>query len=224
MHYAVARGQNARALSPASDIAGGRQVLRVRSFRNLGCSGPALLPAPLTALAASYAASTGVTLTWSTRDECFLSSFVVERSAGADTTGWQRVGTVATRPPAAQYSFADAQVPAGLHYYRLRLVRPDGSLDSAAPVLLSSEGSTVGIFPNPVAGDMLQLQYPAAAAGVVSLRIYDELGRLVRATGLNVSAGLSLLSLDVAGVRPGLYLLRWQDAQGSTGTRRFVRQ
>ena len=224
MHYAVARGQNARALSPASDIAGGRQVLRVRSFRNLGCSGPALLPAPLTALAASYAASTGVTLTWSTRDECFLSSFVVERSAGVDTTGWQRVGTVATRPPAAQYSFADAQAPAGLHYYRLRLVRPDGSLDSAAPVLLSSEGSTVGIFPNPVAGDMLQLQYPAAAAGVVSFRIYDELGRLVRATGLNVSAGLSLLSLDVAGVRPGLYLLRWQDAQGSIGTRRFVRQ
>ena len=224
MHYAVARGQNTRSLSAASDIAGGRQVLRVRSFRNLGCGGPALLPAPLTALAGTYVTGTGPTLSWSTRDECFLSSFVVERSAGLDTTGWQRLGTVAARPPAAQYSFTDAQAPAGLHYYRLRLVRPDGSLDTAAPVLLSAEGATVGIFPNPVAGNALQLQYPAAAAGVVTFRVYDEQGRLVRAVSLNVAAGLNLLSLEVAGVRPGLYLLRWQDAQGGSGSRKFMRE
>ncbi|MDQ2794573.1 MAG: T9SS type A sorting domain-containing protein [Bacteroidota bacterium] len=222
MHYAVARGQNTRTLSAASDIAGGRQVLRVRSFRNLGCGGPALLPAPLTALAGSYA--DGLTLSWSTRDECFLSSFVVERSAGPDTTAWQRVGTVAARPPAAQYSLTDAQAPAGLHYYRLRLLRPDGSLDNAAPVLLSSEGATAIIFPNPVVGNLLQFQYPAAAAGVAAFRVYDEQGRLVRAVALNVLAGLSLLSLEVAGVRPGLYLLRWQDAQGGTGSRKFVRE
>ena len=224
MHYAVARGQNARTLSAASDIAGGRQVLRVRSFRNLGCGGPALLPAPLTSLAATYVAGAGPTLSWATRDECFLSGFVVERSAGTDTTAWQRVGTAAARPPAAQYSFTDAPAPAGLHYYRLRLVRPDGSLDNAAPVLLSSEGATAGIFPNPVVGDVLQLQYPAAAAGAVTFRIYDELGRLVRAASLGVATGLNLLSLEVAGVRPGLYLLRWQDAQGGTGSRKFVRQ
>ena len=224
MHYAVARGQNARTLSATSDIAGGRQVLRVRSFRNRGCGGPALLPAPLTALAGTYAAGSAPTLSWATRDECLLSSFVVERSTGTDTTGWQRVGTVATRPPAAQYSFVDAQAPAGLYYYRLRLVRPDGSLDNAAPVLLSSDGATVSVLPNPVAGGALQLQYPAAAAGLVAFRVYDEQGRLVRAVSLNVATGLSLLSLDVAGIRPGFYLLRWQDAQGGTGSRKFMRQ
>ena len=221
MHYAVAPGQNARTLSPASDVTGGRQVLRGRSFRNLGCGGPALLPAPLTALAA--AAGPGITLGWTTRDECFLSSFVVERSAGPDTIGWQRVGTVAARPPAAQYTFTDAQAPAGLHYYRLRLIRPDGSLDTAAPVLLSAEGTTVRIFPNPVVGEALQFQYPAATAGVVAFRVYDEQGRLIRAVGLDVAAGLSVLRLDVAGVRSGLYLLHWQDAQGGTGSQRFVR-
>ena len=222
MHFAVARGQNARTLSAASDIAGGRQVLRVRSFRNLGCGGLALLPAPLTALAASYTGGPG--LSWATRDECFLSSFVVERSAGSDTTGWQRVGTVAARPPAAQYSFTDATAPAGLRYYRLRLLRPDGSLDNAAPVLLSSEQATVSIFPNPVAGGDLQLQYPAATAGIVTFRIYDEQGRLVRAVAQSVLAGLSLVRLNVAGVRAGLYLLHWQDAQGGTGSRKFMKE
>ena len=224
MHYAVARGQNTRNLSVVSDIAGGRQVLRVCSFRNLGCGGPALLPAPLTALAGSYQGGNVATMSWTTRDECFLNSFIVERSVGPDTTGWQRLGTVALHPPAAQYSFVDAQVPAGLHYYRLRLVRPDGSLDNAAPVLLSSEGATVSIFPNPVAGEVLQIQYPAAATGVVTFRVYNEQGRLVRAVNLNVAAGLSLLPIDVAGVRPGFYLLRWQDAQGGTGSRKFMRE
>ena len=223
MHYAVARGQNTRVLNPASDVAGGRQVLRVRSLRNLGCSGPALLSAPLTSFSGQYAAGTGVTLAWSTRDECFLSRFVVERSLSADTTAWQPLGTVAPRPPASQYQFVDAQPPAGLHYYRLRLQRPDGSLDSAAPIALSTDGATVSIFPNPVADPQLRLQYPAPADGTVIFWVYDMLGRRLLATALSVPAGLNVLTLDLPDVRPGLYVLCWQDVQGRTGNQKFVR-
>ncbi len=226
MHYAVARGQNTRQLSAASDVAGGRQVLRVRSFRNLGCGSAPLLPAPLTALSADYATGAGTTLRWTTRDECFLSSFAVERSAADnDTTAWQRLGTVAARPPTAQYSFVDAQAPAGLHYYRLRLLRPDGSLDNAAPLLVSSAGSGVTLFPNPVAGGVLQVQYPGGAAGTAVLfRIYDALGRLCRAQTLPTASGLGVLSVGVAGLQPGLYVLRWLDSQGATGSQKFVRE
>ncbi|OGX91656.1 hypothetical protein BEN49_04575 [Hymenobacter coccineus] len=39
MHYAVARGQNSRRLAPESDVAGGRQVLRTRSFRTAAAAG-----------------------------------------------------------------------------------------------------------------------------------------------------------------------------------------
>ncbi|HEX8504901.1 MAG TPA: T9SS type A sorting domain-containing protein, partial [Hymenobacter sp.] len=226
MHYAIARGQNTRTLNPLSDVAGGRQVLRVRSFRNLGCSGPAMLPAPLTSFAAVYTKDIGVTLTWNTRDECFLSSFVVERSAGSDTTAWIRLGSVTSRPPASQYQFFDAQTPGGLVYYRLRLVRPDGSLDNVAPALLTTEGAKVAVFPNPVPSDRetLQLQYPTATEGVVTFRMYDTLGRRIRVTSLNITAGLNILPLSVVGLRPGLYVLRWQDAQGQTGSSKFVRQ
>ena len=225
MHYAVARGQNTRSLNPGSDVAGGRQVLRVRSFRNLGCGGPALLPAPLTGFSAQYVAGIGATLTWTTRDECFLNSFVIERSLSSDTTAWEPVGTVAPRPPAAQYQFTDAQVPGGLHYYRLRLQRPNGSLDNVAPAVLSTDGPSAGvsIFPNPVAGDQLRLQYPAAADGPVTFRFYDALGRQVRAASFPVLAGLNVLPLTITGLVPGLYILRWQDGQGRTGSRKFVR-
>ncbi|MDB5233779.1 MAG: hypothetical protein JWR44_772 [Hymenobacter sp.] len=223
MHFGVAFGQNTRTLNPLSDVAGGRQVLRGRSFKKLGCGGPAMLPAPLISFSAQYAAPAGVTLAWATRDECFLSSFVVERSLGNDTTSWVPVATVAARPPASQYQFTDAQPAAGLQYYRLRLVRPDGTRDNVAPALISTDGANVGIFPNPVAADQLFLQYPAAAAGTVAFYFYDAVGRRARVSTRAAQTGLNVLTLDVAGLRPGLYVLRWQDAQGSTGTLKFVR-
>ncbi|MDO7850457.1 T9SS type A sorting domain-containing protein [Hymenobacter sp. CA1UV-4] len=225
MHYAVARGQNTRALNSLSDVAGGRQVLRGRSFRQLGCGGPALLPAPLIGFAAQYAAGTGTTLTWATRDECYLSSFVVERSLSGDTLAWMRLATIVPRPPAAQYQYVDAQTPGGLHYYRLRLLRPDGTLDNVAPALITSEGAsaTASIFPNPVTGDVLRLQYPTAADGAVVFRIYDRLGRRLRTTSVTLTTGLNVVPLSLTNLIPGLYCLRWQDAQGKTGSRKFVR-
>ena len=225
MHYSIGFGQNSRIINPLSDVAGGRQVLRVRSFRNLGCGEPALLPAPLTSFSAQYVAGVGVAVAWATRDECFLNGFVVERSLSGDTTAWEPVGTVATRPPARQYQLIDTQPLGGLHYYRLRSLRPDGSLDNVAPAVLTTDGAnvTVSIFPNPVAGDQLRLQYPAAADGAVVFRFYDVLGRQLRASSLIVSAGLNVVPFSITGLAPGLYVLHCQDAQGHTGNRKFIR-
>lgn len=223
MHYAVARGQNTRALDPSSDVAGGRQVLRTRSFRELGCGGPALLPAPLTAFSVRYAATTGAALAWATRAECFLSSFAVERSRGADTTAWEPLGTVAARPPGGAYQFTDPQPLDGLHYYRLRLVRPDGTLDNAAPAVLSTDDGRVVLFPNPVPDGQLRLQYPAAAVGSANFWVYDALGRRVLAVALPTLAGLNVLTLNITSLSPGLYVLRWQDEQGAAGSEKFVR-
>ena len=227
MHYAIGAGVNLRILDPTSDVAGGRLVLRTRSFRNRGCGGPALLPAPLTALAAG--SGSGPSLAFSTRDECFLSGFVLERSAGLDTTaaaaGWQPVATAAAGQAAGQYTLADPQPPAGLRYYRLGLRRPDGTTDYAAPLpLTGGAGATaLSVFPNPVVGNELQLAYPAAAAGDLILRFYNELGQYCRGQRATVPAGPSLLTLDVAGLRPGFYVLRLTDAQGSRSVK-VVRQ
>jgi len=216
MHYGVAAGANLRTLDPTSDVAGGRLVLRTRSFRSRGCGGAPMLPAPLTTLAAA----TRPGLSFSTHDECFLTGFVLERSAGLDTTaatgGWQAVATASAGLAGGQYTLIDAQQPTGLHYYRLGLRRPDGTIDYAAPVLLNSDAvAEAQVFPNPVAGPTLQLTYPAPASGDLVLRFYDELGRYYRGQRVAVQVGLNLLTLDVAGLRPGFYLLRLTADQGS---------
>lgn len=224
MHYAVAAGATLRVLDPASDVAGGRLVLRTRSFRNRGCGGSAMLPAPLTALAVAVSGAVPVA-TFSTRDECFVTGYVLERSVGLDTTaagaGWQAVATSNAGTTGNQYSLTDPRPVAGLHYYRLGLRRPGGSTDYAAPVPVQTGDAIaeVQVFPNPVADNQLQLAYPAAATGDLVLRLYDELGRYHRGQRTSVQAGLNLLTLDVTGLRPGFYILRLTTDQGSRSVR-----
>jgi hypothetical protein len=113
-----------------------------------------------------------------------------------------------------------------LFYYRLRLARPDGSLDNAVPTVISSEGAnaTVSIFPNPVVrGQQAQLQYPAAVEGAVVFRFFDTLGRRVLTQSLNTTAGLNVFPLSLDSLIPGFYVMSWQDTQGKTGGLKFVR-
>ncbi len=228
MHYAIARGQNSRRLAPESDVAGGRQVLRVRSFRNRGCGGPALLPAPLTALTAAVEPGTGPVLRWATQDDCFLTGFVVERSAGLDTAaataGWQTVATVPLGAPGTAYRAADAPPPAHLVYYRLGLVRPDGTLDYAAPLPVAPGAAPVAsLFPNPVTGTQFTLQYLSADATSLVYSIYDELGRRYRIAAVAVLPGLNLLTFDVGALPPGFYIFRSQGGQGGSQSLKFLR-
>lgn len=223
MHYGIAAGSNLRVLDPASDVAGGRLVLRTRSFRNRGCGGPALLPAPLTALVAALA-GTLPTVSFSTRAECLVNGFVLERSAGADTTtaggGWQAVASTNAGLASGQYVLADPRPVAGLHYYRLGLRRPDGTTDYAAPLPLTTEaGADASVFPNPLTGNQVQLAYPAPVSGDLVLRFYNELGQYLRGQRVSVQAGLNVLTLDVAGLRPGFYILRLTTDQGSRSIR-----
>lgn len=223
MHFGVAAGANLRTLDPISDVAGGRLVLRTRSFRSRGCGGLAMLPAPLTALVATVAA-TGPTLSFSTRAECFLTGFVLERSLGADSTaanaGWQAVASSTAGQASGQYTLADARPLAGLHYYRLGLRRPDGSTDYAAPLPLLGEAiAGPQVFPNPVSGGQLQLAYPATATGDLVLRVYDELGRYHLGQRVAVQPGLNVLTLSVASLRPGFYILRLTSEQGTSSVR-----
>ncbi|WBO84357.1 matrixin family metalloprotease [Hymenobacter yonginensis] len=221
MHFAVARGQNTRFLA-ADDVAGGRVVLRKRSFAVQGCGPAPMLPAPLTAFSAAPS-SAGIVLSWATRAECFLSGFEVQRAQGTDTTAWQ---TLAAVPVSAAYTYLDAQPQAGLRYYRLRLRRPDGSFDATAPVLVSADaaaGSQPSVFPNPTAGQPLQLYYPATTAGRLRAELFDAVGRRVSTTFLEYQPGLNLLPVPTETLKAGWYVLRYLDTDSRTGALRFVK-
>ncbi len=232
MHFGIAPGQNSRRLAAGSDVAGGRRVLRERSFRPLGCGGPPLLPAPLTNLTAEAVAGAvagaGVRVIWATRDECFLVGFVVERTAAADTLGpWLPVAA-ASAGAGPVYQFLDPVSPKSLIYYRLGLRRPDGSTDYAAPLPVLPAGpnaAALALFPNPVpVAGQAQIQLTAAKGATLRFQVYDAVGRerLVRIAG--VQAGLNVLTLDVATLAPGWYVLVFNDENGTKQHLNLVRE
>ncbi|OUJ71653.1 hypothetical protein BXP70_21480 [Hymenobacter crusticola] len=227
MHYAIASGTNSRAISTNSDIAGGRLMLRTRSFVRPVCNPVPMLPAPLTTATATGLGGAGVQLTWNTRDECFLQTaqaFVVQRSA--DTTSWQTLTTLPAGATTSAYTYRDAQPLPGLSYYRLALRRPDGSLDYVAPLAVSDDASLatdLQLYPNPLTEETLRLWYTGTGTGNLTLYFYDTIGRYHNGYALPYGAGLNQLSVALNNLRAGLYLVRWRDSNGRAGTTRFVK-
>ncbi|WP_159437466.1 matrixin family metalloprotease [Hymenobacter daecheongensis] len=222
MHFGVAPRQVKQTLSP-DDVAGARRVLRTRSFAAPVCGPAAMLPAPLTTLAVGRV-NTGNEVAWTTRDECFVREFIVERAA--DTTAWQVLATLPAGAGTNAYRFVDAQPLPGLSYYRLRLRRPDGTLDAAAPLSVTDEADVTGrlvVFPNPIQDGLLRLQFVSPAAGALAVYLHDALGRFYRREVVELAAGLNIRSVATDDLRPGWYLLRWRDQSGKTGATRFIK-
>ncbi|WP_185816996.1 matrixin family metalloprotease [Hymenobacter metallilatus] len=227
MHYAIARGQRSRTLAAGSDVAGGRYVLRTRSFQTAVCGPAPMLPAPLTTQSASFAAGAGVTVRWTTRDECLVSGFVVERAPADTTAGWQTVATVAAGASSNQYTLTDPQPLGGISYYRLRVRRPDATTDAAVPIGITDDASaanSVQLFPNPVKGNgPVSLQFVGgAAAGGLIVRFYDAVGRYLGGSRSEYLPGLNVLRVTPPSLRAGYYLIRWTDTNGREGTTPFV--
>ncbi|UOQ73610.1 T9SS type A sorting domain-containing protein [Hymenobacter cellulosilyticus] len=183
-----------------------------------------MLPAPLTKLNVAAVSGTGAEITWTTRAECFVNSFVVQRAA--DTTAWQTVSTVAAGVATNAYRVVDAQPLPGLSYYRLRVRRPDGSFDNTAPLLVQDNSvsrEALQIFPNPVTGSRLQFLFTSPSEGSLSLFIYDAVGRRYEPQGITSRAGTNTLSINIEALRPGWYVLRWRDDAGNSGATNFVK-
>ena len=118
------------------------------------------------------------------------------------------------------FTFSDLPPAAGRYLYRVRLDNVAGQqfFSSTEEAFLLRAGLTQA-YPNPVtAGQPLQLV--VNTAGVVTVQLYDMLGRFQRETTIDGQIN----SLDTNGLRPGIYLLRLQTKEQATQVIRVVIQ
>lgn len=119
----------------------------------------------------------------------------------------------ATSVSGNQYSYLHANLPAGKHFYRLRLVAPDATV-SFSPVRTLNYDQTmhaaVSIFPNPVSGKaILQTEN---GMPVEQLSILSADGRTLQEFNRLDSGSL----IDLSGYTNGLYLIKVRDNNGET--------
>jgi hypothetical protein len=170
----------------------------VSAFQNfaIGLNVDNILPVTLSAFDATVTGIQQVTLNWVTESEVNSSYFDVERSPNASdwTFIGKRIGQ-GTTTATTNYTLVDEQVPAGVHYYRLKQVDFNGAYaySEVVSATMRSAGA-LSFSPNP-AND--QLNVPAG----VELRISDLTGKTLLYTQTNSN------TLDISSLPAGFYMV-----------------
>jgi hypothetical protein len=162
------------------------------------------LPLKLDQFTAKAVGEDKVKLDWNTLNEENTSSFEIEHSTNGRE--YRRIGTVAAAGTAlaANYSFLHQPAPAGLNYYRLRMLDLDGQFTYSPVrlVQLGSQNSEVRLVPNPTVGGRSQIIWSGRLDRNVAVQVVDGFGRTVYTGSMN---GSVIKTLDTKGWAAGTY-------------------
>jgi len=125
-----------------------------------------------------------------------------------------RIGT----PLPKDFSFTDEEPPRGALTYRIVLRKANETIaESASVPILVIDERDLYVYPNPVAeGDLVDVVLQDS--GIVSAELLDSQGRSI--SGFVEVTGFQ--SVELQGLKRGLYILRIHTSRGSVLTRRLV--
>jgi hypothetical protein len=125
-----------------------------------------------------------VVLSWTDNPATPVNEYLVQRSTGNDL--WSPIATVdANTSSTGEYTFVDADAPAGEVFYRIERVAADGTLAySPVSTITNATGNSrsAGIFPNPAVGGRFYLTTPGTEETIVN--VYTTTGQLLLHTAL----------------------------------------
>ena len=161
---------------------------------------------PIISLPVSIIAFTGlskdgnITLKWEVAKEIGIDQYEIEYSSNGNN--FIQVGSlIATNK--ASYIFTNKLSNNQNNYYRLKIVSKSGTTNYSNAILISSanEKATIGLYPNPVRGNMT-----LSASHIKSntqISIVDFLGRTIRTE--NIQNGMNQINVD--GLHTGSYYI-----------------
>ena len=148
-----------------------------------------LLPVSFTNMAAIQN-SDGVVIRWSVANESAIASYTIERS----NDGSHFVSIENTKATGSNYySAEDKNIPSDANtlFYRIVSIGNNGSYNNSniVSVKLTTINSQCSIFPNPLTGKTLNVQFSNVIEGKFIIRIYNILGEKVDEQTINHAGG-----------------------------------
>ncbi|MEI9811092.1 MAG: T9SS type A sorting domain-containing protein [Bacteroidota bacterium] len=146
---------------------------------------------------------------WVTETAMQVKDFEVER--GTDGRNFFTINRqpASTSAGTNEYNFIDNNFPAGVNFYRLKMIEVGAVIRYSAIIKISGEtkGRDLVISPNPIIGNF-SVRYNALSKGPVVIRISDINGRIVNTVHETVNKGQNLIYLqNMPTWKPGIYLL-----------------
>jgi hypothetical protein len=151
----------------------------------------------------------GVMLSWSTAAESNNSMFILEKSDnGVDFTTAGTIRGAGSAKVVKKYNFLDAQASNQKVYYRLKQVDFDGTA-SYSTVMPFDKKYQTNVMLVQMTSEMISKSFDftidAVKEGGVVLQIVDGTNTMVWQGTKMVSQGLNNLSVDMSGLRDGVY-------------------
>ncbi len=148
-----------------------------------------------------------VKLSWTTSREINSSHFVIEKSV--DGISYTGIGKINTTAAGTQYSFTDNTLLSKVNYYRLQMVDIDGKFTYSKVLTIRNDGKMIQLklTPNPFVS-YLNISYELTKDELIRIRLYDQIGRVVKFMSIKGSKGLNTVNLsDLSGLASGQYTL-----------------
>jgi hypothetical protein len=150
----------------------------------------------------------------------------VERSA--DGRNYNSITTVFANVLRCQqpFDYTDNNAPAGLNYYRLKMVDANGKITYSAPITILNKEigfDIVNLSPTLV-NTKTELNVTAAQKTTMTVVITDVAGKQVQKMLYNLIAGSNKFTLNAGGLSAGTYQITGYTADGKSRTIRFVKQ
>ena len=170
----------------------------------------AVLPVELLSFSGIYQNGV-VSLIWSTAQEVNNKGFYIEKLSSGDD--WESIGFIygsGTIEIQQEYEFIDKEPELGISYYRLKQVDLDGafSYSNIISIALERELTDLLLFPNPVAGNLINLQFPSQNEENLQFVVLNQLGSIISTKDYVAEQGENNLSLSIADLPSGLYYLK----------------
>jgi hypothetical protein len=183
----------------------------------LGSVNVAQAPLPVTFMSfQGRKVANGTQLTWKVAGEQNVAGYEIERKAAGGQ--FSKVGFV-TATGNSSYTFTDAGVQKGVVFYRLKNVDNDGRF-AYSTILSFKNGTGIVVLPTVVTGRTTVLHDAAGAGAWLSLSTAS--GQQLKVQ--KPQAGSLQTKVDLTGLRAGIYLLKFNDGNGTTQTTKLVKQ
>ena len=145
------------------------------------------------------------TLYWISTEEINNEGFEIQRSTDGEIfTDIYFVSSKAATGNsvgAVKYQFSDFNHSACINYYRLKQIDKSGSINFSKVIILNNEKqheSSFSVFPNPVKGSAINLQFNNKPSGEYIIQLFNSAGQLVCNKIVNHNEGNRIETINTA--------------------------
>lgn len=157
-----------------------------------------------------------VNINWQLLTQINMDRYEIERST--DGNSFTTIGQVAYREQVQTFDYPDRSPAAGVYFYRIKAVSKNAvtKYSETVKVIVVKDGSGLYVYPNPVEGNIIQLQF-AKPAGSYQSRLLTSNGQVILNRTINHAGGVSTYSINIQKqIAPGIYNLEVTDMDGRT--------